>query len=75
VTVDVAPTAGAWGYLRDFLLEIGRIVAIRGFDESLLSTRTPEVLSRIQSGDPSWEEMVPAKVAEIIKEKKLFGFA
>jgi hypothetical protein len=75
MTVDVAPTAGAWGYLRDFLLEIGRIVAIRGFDESLLSTKTPEVLSRIQAGDLSWEEMVPPKVAEIIKEKKLFGCA
>jgi hypothetical protein len=74
MTVDVAPTAGAWGYLRDFLIEIGRIVPIRGYDESLLSTRTPEVLSRIQAGDPSWEGMVPLKVAEIIKEKKLFGF-
>ena len=49
------------------LLEIGRVKAIRGYDESYLSIRTPEVLARIQRGDPSWEQMVPAAVAEIIK--------
>jgi hypothetical protein len=56
------------------LLEIGRIEPIRGYDESLLSIHTPDVLARIQNGDPSWEEMVPAKVAEIIKAKSLFGW-
>jgi len=73
-TFDVAPPPGPWKYLRDLLLEIGSIEPIRGYDESLLSTQTPEVLSRIRAGDPSWEEMVPTKVAEIIKDKKLFGF-
>ena len=74
LTLDAAPPPGPWRYLRDLLLEIGSIVPILGYDESLLSTRTPDVLSRIQKGDPSWEEMVPPKVAEIIKAKKLFGF-
>ncbi len=55
-------------------LEIGRIEPIRGYDESYLSIRTPEVLARIQRGDPSWEQMVPAAVAEIIKAKNLFGW-
>jgi hypothetical protein len=73
-TLDVAPTPGPWKYLRDLLLEIGSIEAIRGYDENLLSTHTPEVLSRIREGDPSWEAMVPPKVAEIIRAKKLFGF-
>ncbi len=74
LTFDVAPPPGHWKYLRDLLLEIGSIEPIRGYDESLLSMHTPEVLSRIRAGDPSWEEMVPPKVAEIVKEKKLFGF-
>jgi hypothetical protein len=74
LTFDVAPTPGHWKYLRDLLLEIGSIEPIRGYDESLLSTQTPDVLSRIRAGDPSWEEMVPPKVAEIIRDKKLFGF-
>ena len=33
-----------------------------------------EVLARIQRGDPSWEQMVPAAVAEIIKAENLFGW-
>jgi hypothetical protein len=74
LTLDVAPSPGPWKYLRDLLLEIGSIEPIRGYDESLLSTHTPEVLSRIREGDPSWEAMVPPKVAEIIRVKKLFGF-
>ena len=63
-----------WYHLRDLLLEIGRIEPIQGYDESLLSIHTPDVLTRIQKGDPSWEEMVPAEVARIIKAKSLFGW-
>jgi hypothetical protein len=74
LTLDEDPPPGPWKHLRDLLLEIGSIEPIRGYDESLLSTHTPEVLSRIRKGDPSWEAMVPPKVAEIIRVKKLFGF-
>ena len=55
--------------LRDEPSEI--IVHVHLMDKS---THTPEVLSRIREGDPSWEAMVPPKVAEIIRAKKLFGF-
>ena len=34
---------------------------------------TPDVLARIQREDPSWEAMVPATVAEMIKRKNLFA--
>ena len=30
-------------------------------------------MTLIESGDPSWESMVPPKVAQIIKNKGLFG--
>jgi hypothetical protein len=63
-----------WHHLRAMLLEIGRLVPIRGYDESLLSIRTPDVLGRIERQDPSWEDMVPPTVAEIIKAKNLFGW-
>jgi hypothetical protein len=56
------------------LLEIGHVVPIRGYDESLLSIHTPDVLARIERQDPSWEDMVPPTVAEIIKAKNLFGW-
>jgi len=69
-----APVPAPWHHLRALLLEIGRVEPIRGYDESYLSIRTPDVLARIQGGDASWEQMVPAAVAEIIKAKNLFGW-
>jgi hypothetical protein len=73
-SIEQAPVQHPWHHLRDILLEIGRFEPIRGYNESYLSIRTPDVLDRIQRGDPSWEEMVPAAVAQIIKAKKLFGW-
>jgi hypothetical protein len=67
------PIAPPWHHLRDLLLDIGSIVPIRNYDESLLSIHTPDVLTRIQQEDPSWEAMVPAAVAETIKRKNLFA--
>ena len=72
-TVLQAPIPPPWNHLRDLLLEIGRIVPIHVYDESLLSIHTPEVLERIQRQDPTWEAMVPDVVAEAIKTKNLFG--
>jgi hypothetical protein len=60
--------------MRALLLEIGRVEPIRIYEESYLSIRTPDVLARIQGGDDTWEQMVPAAVAEIIKAENLFGW-
>ena len=49
--------------------------ASHGDNEAHLSIRTPDVLARIEKGDPSWERLVPPAVADIIKAKKLFGWA
>jgi len=56
-------------------LDIHRLEAIHGYNEAYLSIRTPDVLARIEKGDPSWERLVPPAVADIIKAKKLFGWA
>jgi hypothetical protein len=64
--------APPWHHLRDLLLEIGRIVPIRNYDESLLAIHTSDVLDRIQRKDRSWEAMVPAAVVEMINAKNLF---
>jgi hypothetical protein len=73
-TVERLSVPPPWHHLRDLLLETGRIEPIRGYDESYLSIHTPDVLARIQRGDPSWEAMVPAAVAEMIHTKNLFGW-
>jgi len=46
-------------HLNKLLLEIGRVVPIRSYDESYLSIRTPDVLAKIRQGDIAWESMVP----------------
>ena len=43
------------------------------FDEGVLHIFSREVLQRIKSGDCSWEGMVPAEIAEIIKRRHFFG--
>jgi hypothetical protein len=72
-TIDDSTLPPPWHHLRALLLELRRVVPIRDYDEFCLGIRTPDVLSRLQSGDPSWQEMVPAAVAETIKTKNLFG--
>lgn len=74
VSVERAPIPAPWHHLRNLLLDMGRVEPIRGYDETLLAIQTPDVLRKIESGDPSWEEMVPRTVADIIKAKHLFGW-
>jgi hypothetical protein len=73
-SVERAPLAPPWPYLRDLLIEIRRIEPIRQYDEAYLSIHTPEVRRRIETEDPSWEAMVPPVVADMIKTKQLFGY-
>jgi hypothetical protein len=73
-TATDVPVPAPWHYLRDLLLDLGRVVPIRGYDESFLSIDTHDVLARLQRGDPSWEGMVPAAVAATIKAGALFGW-
>jgi hypothetical protein len=71
-TLAVAPESRS---LYMYLLEKGRIEPIREFDEEQLHVYPLEVLSKIQSGLSDWETMVPRAVAQLIKERKLFGYA
>jgi hypothetical protein len=57
------------------LLEKGRIEPIRQFDSAQFNVYPREVLAKIQAGLPDWETMVPGPVAQLIKDRKLFGYA
>jgi hypothetical protein len=57
-----------------YLLESGQIQPVREFREEQLHVYPDDVLARIQSGDGSWEGMVPPAVAEIIRGRGLFGY-
>jgi hypothetical protein len=73
LSVEHVATTSPWHHLRDLLIKTERLEAIRGYNESYLSIQTPDVLSRIKKGDPSWEDLVPEVVAQMIKAKGLFA--
>lgn len=56
------------------LLENHNIDCISGFNEDFLAIFSRDVLQRMKNGDASWEKLVPARVAEIIKQRGLFGY-
>lgn len=57
-----------------YLHENCYIESIRGFDESLLPYYSGAVLSKLEAGETGWEEMVPQPVANIIKQRQLWGY-
>jgi hypothetical protein len=61
--------------LYDYLVGRGSFVQLDNFNPKYLPIFSRDVLKRIVSGDESWDEMVPAKVAEIIRERGFFGYA
>ena len=56
------------------LLENHNLDCIIGSNSDYLNIFSRDVLQRIKSGDDSWERLVPAKVADIIKERRLLGY-
>jgi hypothetical protein len=60
-------------HLHAYLVENRFIDSIRDFDPACLPIFSREVLQKIRSGDPSWEKAVPPQVAQMIRERNLFG--
>jgi hypothetical protein len=59
--------------LHGYLLDRGSIVPLENYDPSVLPILSREVFRRLKTGDASWEAMVPEEVAQIIKQRGLFG--
>lgn len=60
--------------LFEYLVERGCIEQLNNFDESYLTIFSRDVLGKIEAQDASWEQMVPTKVAELIKQRGFFGY-
>lgn len=60
--------------LYDYLRDRGNINELENYDPECLTIFSREILRKIKDGDPSWEQMVPSKVADIIKDKSCFGY-
>jgi hypothetical protein len=50
------------------------IVSLQDYKREYLTIWSREVLKRIEKSESGWEESVPDEVAEIIKQRGLFGW-
>jgi len=60
-------------HLHAYLVENRYIESLRDYDEKALPILSRDVLQKIRSGDTTWDDMVPPQVAQMIRERKLFG--
>ena len=74
ISADRGPVPPPGDLVRDFLIAVGSLVPLPTCEPSYLSIRTPDVLRRLQTGDSSWEQMVPPLVARSIKQDHLLGY-
>ena len=61
-------------FLYQHLLEGQQIVDVEGFNPDVLHIYSKRVMEMIGNSESGWEEMVPQKVAGLVKEKSLFGY-
>jgi hypothetical protein len=60
--------------LYDHLVAAGSIRQLENYDPRHLTVFSSDVLARIRQGDSSFQSMVPADVAKLIRERGLFGW-
>ena len=73
MTAENLPVPEGVRFLYQHLLENHQIVDIEGFNPDYLHIYSKRVLEMIEQSEEGWEQMVPAKVANLVKEKCLFG--
>lgn len=73
MTVDNLPVAPELSKLYGHLVDRGCILPLDSYNPEYLKIFSRDVLERIKEGDPSWEQMVPAEIADTIKRRGFFG--
>ena len=74
ITAENLPIPEGVKFLYRHLVDNRQIVDVKGFNPDILHIFSKQVLTMLQNGDEEWEDMVPSKVASLIKEKHLFGY-
>jgi len=74
ITAQSLPIPEGVKFLYRHLLDNRQIIDVEGFNRNLLHIFSTEVLRMLQNGEEGWESMVPAQVANLIKEQYLFGY-
>jgi hypothetical protein len=73
-TVENLQLVPALRKLYEYLVDRGCIEQLENFHREYLPYFSREILQRIKACDPSWEQMVPSAVAEVIKRNAFFGY-
>lgn len=60
--------------LLQYMMDNGKLEAIKNYDESLLHILSDDVLSKIKADASMWEDDVPMEVVKAIKFYELFGY-
>lgn len=74
VTAENFRVAPKLRHLYAHLLENGFIIPLEGYHAEYLSIRPKKVIKKLREGDEQWQTMVPAEVAQLIRERGLFGY-
>src|SRR5450755_2357567 len=70
--LEVAPNLHS---LFRYLVDNEFIQEITDYNPDYLRIHPPDALRKLQSGDDSWEKMVPPEVVEMIKRRAFFGYS
>ncbi|MEO7036458.1 MAG: TonB-dependent receptor [Polyangiaceae bacterium] len=73
-TVENLAVAADLRKLFGHLVDRECIVQLENFDRSILHIFSRDALKRIKAGDPTWQDMVPPPIAEVIRKRGLFGY-
>lgn len=60
--------------LYEYAVRAGRIIGLENHDPACLTIDSRDVLKKIAAGDPTWEQVVPAPIVQLIKDRNLFGY-
>ena len=74
MTAQNIPIPEGVRFIYQHLIERRHIVDIEQFNADNLHIFSKDVLEKIKTDEAGWEEMVPQKVANLVKQKRLFGF-
>src|SRR5213596_380318 len=69
--VEVAPNLRS---LFQYLIDNRYVQEIGDYHPEYLRIHPPDVLTKLQSGDGNWEQMVPPEVVHMIKKRQFFGY-
>ena len=69
--IEVAPNLRS---LFRHLIDNQCIQEITDYHHEYLRIHPPDVLAKLQSGDSSWEQMVPPEVVHLIRKREFFGY-